>query len=116
MLFNIMQLVVATWQWYGLMGWKGHFFYGAVAQFQAGSPQLLPRDGVALQWVAQDLRIATFHTHNYGEPVRQGKMVLLRVFKQVCSNRCMYACLCICTCEHARTHVHTLHTHTHSAK
>ena len=54
-----------------------------MAQFQAGSPQLLPRDGVPLKWVAQDLRSANFHTHNNGEPVRQGKMVLLlnlRVF------------------------------------
>jgi len=48
-----------------------------VAQFQAGSPQLLPRDGVPLKWVAQDLRSANFHVHNNGEPVRQGKMVLL---------------------------------------
>ena len=96
LLFNIMQLVVATWQSCGLMGWKGYFLCGAVAQYQAGSPQVLPRDGMALQWVAQDHRSATFHTHNNGEPVRQGKMVLLlnwRVCKWVCSNGCMYVCM-----------------------
>jgi hypothetical protein len=58
-----------------------------------GLPMRDPRDEVALQWVAQDLRSVTFHIHNNSEPVRQGKMVLLlnwRVFKWMCSNRCMY--------------------------
>jgi hypothetical protein len=83
-----------------------------------GLPIHDPGDEVAQQWVAQDLRSVTFHSHNNGEPLRQGKMVLLlnwRVFKWVCSNRCTYACMCICTCVCVCVCV-CAHTHTHTAK